>query len=323
MDKKDDLENEIRKLYLKFLGRITASHEIDYWINQIESGKINSEQLPTIIQSSEEAHNFKLESQKNQPDAINICRTKLDGHILYLDLNDEVSIIHYDQTNFDEKGTTSLLKKLLTKGMNVINIGAHIGYYTLLAARQVGSQGKIYSFEPFPDTVKVLEKNISSNGYENVEIFQMAVSNKTGTAILQTGASALVNIISKKEMKEMTEMKVSVTTIDDFLEGKNTQIDFMIVDAEGSEQFILEGMKKTLEKNPLLEMIVEYNPFTLKLAGTNANSFLSEIEKNGFIIYIIDEINNTVKSIDKAALLRQVVSSKITNLYLTRNNQIS
>jgi len=323
LSENNDIEKQISDLYEKFLSRKPATLEIDYWKNQISLGQVKFEELASKIEGSKESYLLKIKNSKILSEDKNFTLIILDNHKFYLYPHDTVSIDNYTNSDSYDAGTTTLLKKLLKKRMNVINIGANIGYFALLAARQVGPEGKVFAFEPFENTVKLLKKNIEANQYRNIEAIAMAVSNKTGMANLSTGGSSLHNLISFKEIKEMKEVTVLVTTIDDFLEKKQTRIDFIIIDAEGSEQFILEGMKKTLEKNDSLEIIVEFNPFTLELAGTNAESFLNTIESYKFSTFIIDENNNEIKLIDKSKLIKEIIPPKITNLYLTRKTHTS
>jgi len=77
---------------------------------------------------------------------------------------------------------TNLFERLIEPGMVVADVGAHIGYFTLLATRQVDSTRKVYTFEPAPSNYDLLLKNIALNGYENIVPVPKAVSNSDGTA---------------------------------------------------------------------------------------------------------------------------------------------
>lgn len=77
-----------------------------------------------------------------------------------------------------EQGTTALCKKILRPGMTVVDVGAHIGYYTRLFARLVGPHGKVYAFEPHPDNFAILQRNVRK--FKNVVPVQAAVLDKEG-----------------------------------------------------------------------------------------------------------------------------------------------
>ena len=307
---------QILELYEKFLERAPAQSEIDYWNNQINSGlKIN--ELSQKIGGSKEAYLLKLKKQADDPESDSIS-VNLDGNTLFIDSNDKLAVETYLKTEY-EPGTTNFLKTILKKGMNVINIGANIGYFTLLAAREVGPTGKVFAFEPFPQTVELLKKNILVNGFENVTIESKAVSNKTDFATLLTGGSSLHNFISKKKFPIHTEIKVPTITVDEFLKHKNINIDLIFIDAEGQEPLIFEGMKNTLQSQNL-EIIFEFNPFTLEFSDTTPNDLLDQIQKMGFLQYLIDENTSLLKPITKSELIKQITPPNIANIYLTRKH---
>ena len=306
--------------YMFYLKRKPTINEIKSWLPNIS----NHEKFLDLINAigiSEEA----LQIQKTELQSKGIilldgitAYKKVDEHIIHFYLQDRTYLEPFSQNLLYEQEETTLLKKLLKKDMNVINIGANIGYFTLLAARQVGPQGKVFAFEPFPKTVELLQKNIDANGYSNVEVIPMAVSSKSGIAKLSTGGSSLHNIISSREIKEMTVIEIPQTSIDDFVSKKQIKIDFMIIDAEGSEPFILDGMKNTLENNPNLAIMIEFNPYTLDLAGSSAVEFLKIISNNEYLIYLIDETTQKVTPITVQQLEQDIEPPQVANLLLSK-----
>ena len=313
-----DLKQQISKLYEEFLERTPSQSEIDYWNNQINSG-LKFDELSQKIEGSKEAYLLKLKKQADDPDSGTIS-VNLDGNNLFIDSNDKVAVETYLKSEY-EPGTTNFLKKILKKGMNVINIGANIGYFTLLAARAVGPEGRVFAFEPFPHTVELLKKNVLVNGFENVEIESKAVSNKTDFATLLTGGSSLHNFISKKKFPQLTEIKVPTITVDDYLKNKDVNIDLIFIDAEGQEPLIFEGMENTFQ-NKNLEIVFEYNPFTLNFSDINPDDLLDPILEMGFHMYMIDENTSSLKSTSKSELIKQVTPPQVANIYLTRKSNI-
>ena len=80
-----------------------------------------------------------------------------------------------------EKTTTEKFKEVVRQGDVILDLGANMGFFTLLAARLTGHQGRVYSFEPNPTNYGLLLKNLEINGYSNVTVIQKAISNHTGT----------------------------------------------------------------------------------------------------------------------------------------------
>jgi FkbM family methyltransferase len=121
----------------------------------------------------------------------------------------------------------------------IIDIGAHIGCFSLLAASKA-TTGKIFSFEPSAETYQLLEKNVQTNKLSNIKIFQSAVAAKNGTALLyhdiQTGNWG--HTITKALSQESEP--VNCTTLENFIESENLKhIDFIKFNCEGAEFGIL------------------------------------------------------------------------------------
>ena len=323
------LKNEIRKHYLIILEREPDPGGLEFYYGKIKNNEINLELLPEIFRNSPEYE--KLQQRKNgtstqskdfTPKANSVVEKNIDGHILSFDSHDKILLETFSKDEY-EKATTDAVKKLVKKEMNVINIGANIGYFTLLMARQVGPTGKVLAFEPFPNTAKFLQKNVDINGYKNVEVYIKAVSNKKGKAAFWVGGSSTHSFLSELKTQsypQLTKVEVETITIDDLLKEKDSKIDFMMMDAEGSEQYILEGMKQTLETNPDIGIITEYNPYTLKLAETDEMSFLNLIERLGFSIFLIDEKDGEIKPSTKENIFKNITYPNLANLYLTKSN---
>jgi len=244
---------------------------------------------------------------------------KINENLFYFDSSDPVLVEDYRKPVPPEIGTSELLSKLIKKGMNVINIGANIGYFTVQLAKLVHPEGKVFAFEPFPKNVKFLKRNIEANNLPNVTIIEKAVSNKIGKADLLLKESGAWHFVSSKNILELKKLPIDTTTIDNFLKSKNIKIDFVMMDAEGSEKYILDGMEQTIRNNPNMEIITEYNPYTFELAGTNGKEFLDKIEELGFKMNLIHEKKNVVKLIQKDELLAKYQYPKYANLYLSRN----
>jgi len=323
-------EIRIIQLYTNFLNRQPANSEIQYYLNKIKSGKINFSILQRSFMNSTEGK--KIQKQKLIQEGIiflgdDTACIKIDSHNFYFDSKDMGSIKSsiLNHTNA-VKNWKNILEKIVTRGMNVIDIGANIGLFALLLAELVNSQGKIYAFEPNPKTESFLRKNIEYNHFNNVEPFCKAVTNYSGTANLKVKGHAVGHYLTKKELSDSEMITVDTITIDDFVTNENTKVDFIFMDAEGSEENIMKGMVKTLKNNPNLEIITEFNPTALYLTGTSSESFLNLIESLGFSFYIIHEKKGKFESITKQKLLndykfdRNSPTQKYTNLYLKRQS---
>jgi len=315
------LTTHIDFLCSNYLKRNPSKKEIDFWLSSSKN-KIQFNEIERLIKDSAEAKQVQkkfLKSLGIKKD-INGFYKIFDDHKIYLDINDQILVDSYAQSNFHEFGTVQAVKKLLKPKMNIINIGANIGYYTLLAAKKVGLKGKVFAFEPGKEALKYLELNIQTNNYSNIEIIPKAVSNFSGNANLFLHDSITGHSLYS-DQENSKKLEISTITIDEFLKEKNIRVYLAIIDAEGSEQLILEGMKETIQKNPELEIVLEFNPHSLELAGTNDKSFIEFIKKLGFSIYVIDEFEETVMPKSPNEVLQVAKTEGHFNLFLTKKRK--
>ena len=159
-----------------------------------------------------------------------------------------------------ELATTMLFRKLVERGMNVVDIGAHIGYYTLMAATLVGEKGTVAAFEPEPNNFKLLKRSIASNGMDNVKAYNCAVTDrdKSVKLFLSDIASGRHSLVRNDETGKRS-VEVRGRSLDNMLKKElDFKVDVMLIDAEGVEPLIVAGGKKFIEKNKP-KIIMEYN----------------------------------------------------------------
>jgi len=209
-----------------------------------------------------------------------------------------------------EKTQTSLIKKIVKPGMNVFDLGANFGWFTLVLSKLVGSSGRVYSFEADPSLVSILKENIKLNGFSNVSVLSFAVSNKTGVSKFSLNESYDTRNQLESNLPSKNTVDVKVTSLDEFCNQENLKrVDFIKMDIEGSEPKVLEGMKKTLAANPNLKIISEFNKGAMLSVGASPENFINSLNEAGFIIEEIDE-NKPEKLIEitKEKLLGKKVS---------------
>jgi len=219
--------------------------------------------------------------------AIVVVTERIDGHQIGIN-SDYIDLL---KGQGYEKGTTRVFTELVKEGMNVVDIGANVGYYTLLAARRVGPSGKVYAFEPEPQNFKLLIENIQLNGYENVVAVQKAVSNRAGTASLFLGlrGSGSHSLLSSRDYGKET-IAIETVTLDEFFEKEGSPaIQVIKMDIEGWEMEALDGMRKLIRLNSPLKMIVEFYTGGLLSRGMSPLALTSKLIELGFTISAIDE----------------------------------
>jgi FkbM family methyltransferase len=141
------------------------------------------------------------------------------------------------------------IRRYVTDGDTVYDIGANVGYVSLSLAKQVGSSGYVAAFEPVPQNIEVLRENIRNNELTNVQVFDVAASEKQGQAIIRfAGNLAMASLVWHKGNALSTEVVVKTVALDDLVEAGDLpgRPKFVKIDVEGAEGLTLVGMKRTL-----------------------------------------------------------------------------
>ncbi len=190
-----------------------------------------------------------------------------------------------------EPGVTKHFRRIVQPGMIVVDVGANIGMYTLVAARILGGQGKVYSFEPTPRTYKLLKDNVQVNGFleaGTVNLREAAVTDRCGTAQLAIYAADCGHNTLFSDGQSDGQVEVSTVALDEIL-ALEARIDIVKIDAEGAEPFILRGMRRIIERSPGIRILLEFAPIHLQRAGVDPGGFLDELNSLGFAVHRIDD----------------------------------
>jgi FkbM family methyltransferase len=190
-----------------------------------------------------------------------------------------------------EPEVAQVIQREVRPSQLVLDIGANIGYFTLLLAKQVGPEGKVIAFEPFPKIFEVLKENVALNGYQNVVLESKAVADRTGPVSLsQKGKEPLSTVESIVSGPGIT---VQAVALDDYFDGRRDRIDFIKVDVEGAESLVLEGMHNVLSRDrPILLVELhgfnttgERHPALLRLR--EAGYAVSFVDKAGYLAHVL------------------------------------
>jgi FkbM family methyltransferase len=195
-----------------------------------------------------------------------------------------------------ERHTRTLFREAVEPGMRVLDLGANIGYYSLLAADAIGATGAVYAFEPDPSNCRFLRHNLALNGLAGrARISPQAVADYSGTMrfVADPGNSLLSSSVLASADGDAIE--VECTTVDDAL-PVDESIDVVKLDVEGAELAALAGMQRTLARSQRLVMFVECCPHAVAQAGGSVAQVLEVLEGNDFRVELIHEKQRTVTS---------------------------
>jgi FkbM family methyltransferase len=240
---------------------------------------------------------------------------EVDGHTMRLDKTDSLLL----SVNGEYEATElALFAGCIHAGDTVVDIGAHIGLYSLQAARATGASGHVFCFEPAASNFALLTENVAINGYRNVELIRAAVSDSEGEARLglsdlNTGDNSLVSAHSLSET-------VRTVTLDSFF-GVGQRIDVVKIDIQGAEPLALAGARRSLADNENLLLFTELSP--AHLAG-GSEAFLATLSDLGFGFFEISEGDGRVRA-TSAVELAQMCDGKTddfhTNLVCARGTE--
>lgn len=161
-------------------------------------------------------------------------------------------VLHEQEDWFEDE--IRFLRKLVRPGMLVIDIGANYGLYSLSLARVLGEGGRVVAVEPCAATASHLRESLVINQFHQITVVQSALSNKVGTARLQTGANSELNSLVSDGQFGASSEEVDLTTLDRLAEEYGCDgVDFIKMDAEGEEERIIEGGRQFFQtQSPLV-----------------------------------------------------------------------
>jgi len=206
--------------------------------------------------------------------------------------------LNFQYTGEYEPMTTGIIKDIIKEGDTVVDVGANIGYYTLLFSKLVGAWGTVYAFEPEPTNFSILKKNLEMNYASNVISVPKAVADTSGSVKLyihetNPGGHTIMDVYD--DLKGIT---VDCITLNEYLKGK--KINFIKIDVEGAEPNVIEGAKEVFDN--YTGILFEFNT-DLALKNINKyNSLFLFLINSGYELLGIDEKEKETICIDAYAL---------------------
>jgi FkbM family methyltransferase len=199
--------------------------------------------------------------------------------------NDLGGISRAYSTDFRDNwsGAANLLQRILREGMVVADLGAHVGFYTVLASKAVGQRGRIYAFEPEPRNFRLLQENVTLNRCENVVAQNQAVCDQVGKSALFLGRCSVDHTLHCPN-RNRDRIWIETVTLDHFFTGRPSRIDLLRMNIEGSEARALQGMQQFWSANPGLMILTEFAPESIQTAGSTPERFLAMFTSRGLRI---------------------------------------
>ncbi|MCE9552270.1 MAG: FkbM family methyltransferase [Planctomycetes bacterium] len=227
-----------------------------------------------------------------------VVKTK-HGFLMDLDLSDWLGQ-HVYVTGDYEDYTGRVLSSLISPGGTFLDVGANVGFFSLLASQCVGTNGKVIAFEPVPAVRKEFLRNLQINGIHNVVIREEAVSSQEGEAKVYVGPQNHRGTSSlRSSARGLASDQVSIHTIDldsALPESVAMGVSVLKIDIEGAESLAVQGMRRLLEsRHP--DIIIEMSDHFLREFGSSGQDLHDTITAYGYRMYWINSV--CIKLVDK------------------------
>ena len=212
------------------------------------------------------------------------------GAKLVVDTNDRLLAPWLLMDGLWESHVTGWLHDVLGPGDVMVDVGANIGYFTVLAAQLVGPGGRVVAVEASPHLCDIVRRNVAMNGHRGaVTVWNRAawsgrqrlqlhqrVHYGANSSLASTGAENLADLADTEVMVE-----VEAAPLDELLDDL-TRIDVMKIDVEGAEVQALRGLARTLDAHPGMKLMFEWAPEQIRLMGDDPAEVPARLEKAGF-----------------------------------------
>jgi FkbM family methyltransferase len=245
------------------------------------------EPLPEVVASYLNSLEFSRRGLLERNFMEHVSLAALPGFRIYA-ADDDIAVgRHVAQDNY-ERDVTAVFRHFLKPGMNVIDIGANIGYFTMLSASIVGPGGTVLAIEPNPANAKLLEASRRANGFENVTLAQVAAGAQTSLLALHTAHS---NGTTSAPSDDLNQLMAAVTVPAlraDSLVSEELRIDLIKVDVEGSEFKALQGCETIINRwRPVI--VSEFSPDMMAgMGGVDGPTYLRHLVSFGYALHVIE-----------------------------------
>ncbi|WP_078119415.1 FkbM family methyltransferase [Thiosocius teredinicola] len=236
-----------------------------------------------------------------------VLTNTVQGYKMYLDSRDISLTPHLIQDGIWEDWVTTAIQRLVRPGDRAVDVGANVGYFSLLLAGLVGKQGYVWSVEANAEIYELAYRNLEVNGFRDRSSVSMCAAYKEQTTLefkvyeKHKGSSSIhvPDGDPEKYNDSVTTVNVEARKLDDIV-GEGT-VNFMKIDAEGSEPEVLLGADRLLTESTDLGIVLEFAPSFY--AGTSRGADLLDLlSSRGFSFSMIMK-DSSIKPVTREQLL--------------------
>lgn len=288
---------EIALAYQLILGRDADDQGLKYFEALAASQRLSSHDIARLLINSSE---FKEKAGlSNEP-----IEVRQDGYSVFVRSSDR------DIGNAIGKGVTyephvsAVLHRHVSRGDTFLDIGANIGYFTMMAAQLVGPRGKVIAIEPMDKNLQLIYLGIVRNEFENIDVLPFGASDRAGIVSIITDPGTSNALVQSAPSKRVPSLYAATRRIDDMCADLG-RVNFIKIDIEGHEVFAWRGAKDLLARcKPTIAS--EFHPHAMREnAGVDSREYVEMIFSYSSEIQVLVSVGKSVSCLTYEEVMTQ------------------
>lgn len=243
--------------------------------------------LEGMVSSYLKSLEFSRRGLLSHDDQGEIVLTELDGFKIFSDRTDDAVGKVVRAGNYEPE-VSAMFRHVLRPGMGVLDIGANIGYFSMLSATLVGPSGRVFAVEANPQNARVLEASRRLNGFDQITLVNMAAGSETGILALHTSHSTGTTSDLPDDISAMLAARIVPSVALDSVIPRDRQINLIKIDIDGGEYVAMRGCEAIIHAHrPAI--ISEFSPDLLPgISGVSGEDYLRWFGKQGYEVAVIE-----------------------------------
>jgi FkbM family methyltransferase len=290
-------EDDLQLCFRHILEREPDEEGWASWSRSIKGGRLGLRDLWKSFIDSAEAK--ALQFKKAPVSCGRFCCVKACGFRIYVDSGDCLIGALIAATGSHEPQVTTFLQGLLRPRATFLDLGANIGFFSLLAASRVGPEGRVIAFEPRPDNVALFTLSIRENGFQNIDLHPLAVAESEQMFMGYLAVdSSLSHVVEEARpiTRPVSAYRVQAVALDSFLTDL-PRLDFIKMDIDGNELRALRGMREILRRHQPV-IVFEFAPALLAdVGGIEPAELLQELIAQDYDLFILGESRKGIQDV--------------------------
>ncbi len=245
---------------------------------------------------------------------------KFSGHEfkMLLDLNDRWGVSKYLLKHGDyDPVLLQIAIKIIPRKARVLDVGGNIGFWSVFLGKVCGCE-KVWAYEPAPQNVALLKQNLALNGLADiVEVSPCALgeTKRSSQLFISTENAGDHQLYESAEKRDAIDIKVEA--FDETHPGE--RVDFIKIDTQGYEPYVLRGLLKTLAHNQDVKIITEFWPHGIRGAGSDPEALLKQLSELGFKFWAVVPNSEKIERASIASIMEMCPGEVHTDLILSRS----